>query len=326
MLELSVVVPTFNRLDRLKQVIKALEAQTYPRELFEVVVVSDGSTDGTNEFLQTIETPLNLRPVFQDNQGVAVVRNRGIAEAIAPLVLFVDDDIVPDPCLLEEHVQIHRERDNVVVIGPMLTPSDFAMLPWVRWEQAQLMKQYDAMTSGKWDPTARQFYTGNASLKLEDVRAAGGFDPSFRRAEDVELAYRLKDLGLRFVYHPGAVGYHYAERSFSSWLTTPYAYGRNDVIFSRDRGQSWLLPQLFREFRYRNFIVILISLICLDRPVLTEWTVNGLKKLAEMVDTASLEKISQLAYSGIFNLKYYQGMSDELGGRRQFWKGVFNAG
>jgi GT2 family glycosyltransferase len=325
MLELSVIVPTFNRLDRLKQVIKALEAQTYPHELFEVVVVSDGSTDGTNEFLRVIETSLNLRPVFQENQGVAVVRNRGVAEANAPIVLFIDDDVVPDTCLLEEHMRIHREQDNVVVIGPMLTPSDFVMWPWVKWEQAQLTKQYDAMASGKWDPTARQFYTGNASLKLKDVRQAGGFDPSFRRAEDVELAYRLNDLGLRFFYHPGAIGYHYAERSFSSWMTTPYAYGRNDVIFSRDKDQDWLLPQLFREFRYRNFIVILISLVCLDRPALTEWTVKGLKKMAEIVDAASLEKISQLVYSGIFNLKYYQGVSDELGGRRHFWKGVFNA-
>ncbi|MCB9420718.1 MAG: glycosyltransferase [Ardenticatenaceae bacterium] len=326
MLELSVVVPTFNRLDRLRQVIRALEAQTYPHDLFEVIVISDGSTDGTDEFLQEIETPLNLRPVFQENQGVAVVRNRGIAEATASIVLFLDDDVVPDPCLLEEHMRIHQERDNVVVIGPMLTPSDFVMWPWVKWEQAQLTKQYDAMTSGKWDPTARQFYTGNASLRLTDVRAAGGFDPSFRRAEDVELAYRLSDMGLCFFYHPDAIGYHYAERSFSSWITTPYVYGRNDVIFSRDKNQSWLLPQLFREFRYRNIIVILISLFCLDRPTLTEWTIKGLKKFAEMVDDASLERVSQLIYSGIFNLRYYQGVSDELGGRRLFWKGVFNAG
>ncbi|MCA9978845.1 MAG: glycosyltransferase family 2 protein, partial [Anaerolineales bacterium] len=80
MVELSVVVPTYNRLDRLKQVVEALEVQTYPHEHFEVIVVSDGSTDGTNEFLLNMETSLNLRPIIQENQGVAVVRNRGLAE------------------------------------------------------------------------------------------------------------------------------------------------------------------------------------------------------------------------------------------------------
>jgi len=65
------------------------------------------------------------------------------------------------------------------------------MVPWVRWEQEMLMKQYKALLRKDWPATARQFYTGNASVRRSHIVAAGGFDEGFRRAEDVELAYRL---------------------------------------------------------------------------------------------------------------------------------------
>ena len=132
----SVVMPTYNRLLRLKNVISGLEAQTYPLSGFEVVVVSDGSTDGTDEYLQTIRTTLNLIPVIQSNQGPAAARNHGVARATGDLVLFIDDDVVPSEQLIATHVEAHQQYDgSIVVIGPMLTPPDFDMAPWVRWEQ-----------------------------------------------------------------------------------------------------------------------------------------------------------------------------------------------
>ena len=83
---------TYNRLDRLKRVLDGLEKQTYSLTDFEVVVVSDGSPDGTDDYLRTLETPLRLTAVFQPNQGVAVARNHGLERATGELVLFVDDD------------------------------------------------------------------------------------------------------------------------------------------------------------------------------------------------------------------------------------------
>jgi GT2 family glycosyltransferase len=94
-----------------------------------------------------------------------------------------------------------------------------------------LVKQYDAMERGDWAATARQFYTANASLARRHVLDAGGFDERFRRAEDVELAYRLADRGLRFVFARDAVVVHHPDRSFRAWLDIAGAYGRNDVVF-----------------------------------------------------------------------------------------------
>ncbi len=201
MIHLSVVLPTYNRLDRLRRVLHALESQTYPADKFEVLVISDGSTDGTDTYLQSVETALHLRPLSQPNQGPAQARNQGVASAVGSIILFIDDDVVPAPQLITEHLSMHQNYgDQLVVIGPMLSPPRFQMAPWVAWEQDQLAKQYGDMQAGQWQPTARQFYTGNSSVARHHVIEAGGFDPAFRRAEDVELAYRLKDRGLRFVF------------------------------------------------------------------------------------------------------------------------------
>ncbi len=322
----SIILPTYNRLDRLRRVLAALEKQTFARDDFEVIVISDGSTDGTDAYLQHLETPLQLTPVRQENQGVAVARNHGLAQAQGEVALFIDDDVVPSPQLLTEHLRIHDEQgEGVVVLGPMLTPDDFDMQPWVRWEQAMLLKQYGDMLSGRWAPTARQFYTGNTSLLRRHIVAAGGFDPAFRRAEDVELAYRLADRGLHFMFNPQAISYHYAERSFASWLAIAYAYGCNDVVFTRDKGQSWLLPAVMREYWLRHRLVRGLTHLCLGHATLSQVAITMLKESALLGDRLNLESLPRYSFSGIFNLRYYQGMADELGGTDAFWRQVAQA-
>ena len=320
-MKLSVVLPTYNRLGQLKDVLAGLETQTVSLDTFEVVVVSDGSSDGTNDYLTTVETPLQLNPILQQNQGVAVARNRGIREARAEIILFVDDDVVPTPALIEEHLSKHV-NDYTVVLGPMLTPPDFKMKPWVAWEQAMLMKQYDDMLEGKWAPTARQFYTGNTSIYRKHLVKAGGFDPAFRRAEDVELAYRLSEMGLEFVFNYDAVGYHYADRSFQSWLAIPYAYGRNDVIFCNEKGQSWLLPTIWREFHGRHSLIRSLAKTCLDRKSISNMALFAMNQVASFGHQTGISVLPRFAYSGIFNLRHYQGVADELGGRAHFFAGV----
>lgn len=324
MIQVSVVIPTYNRIKQLKNVLRALEKQTISLQDFEVVVVSDGSQDGTNEFLETIVTPLNLMPILQSNQGVATARNQGVANAQGRVILFIDDDVVPIPQLIMEHLRVHNEtEDDVVVIGPMLSPPDFQLSPWTKWEQAMLVKQYNAMMEGHWAPTARQFYTGNASLPRHLLISSGGFDTAFLRAEDVELAYRLAEKGVRFLFNVNAVGYHYVERSFISWITTPYIYGRNEVIFTIQKGQSWLLPTVFREYKRRHIFIRVLNQICLDRSLLNRLCIAGLKGIAEIGHMLRLSFFWRIAYSTIFNLRYYQGISDELNGRSNFYKAIY---
>lgn len=317
----SVVLPTYNRLASLQKVLTGLAAQSYPLAKMEVIIISDGSTDGTNTFLQSYVAPLRVRPLVQANSGPAAARNLGLQVAQSDLILFLDDDVVPAPELVAEHVNTHQQQQgDVVVLGPMLTPPNTPLQPWVQWEQAMLYKQYADIAAGRWTPTARQFYTGNASLARQHLLAIGGFDTAFRRAEDVELAYRLAERGLSFVFNENAIGYHYADRSFASWLQTPYLYGRHDVIFTRDRGQRWLLPTIMQEFQQRHPFIRALTRLCLSRARLSKLVVHALCHAATKSSAAGVPALTTRLYSGIFNLCYYQGIADELQGRAHFFQ------
>lgn len=310
---LTVVMPTFNRRERLDQVLRSLAAQDLD-EPFEVVVVSDGSTDGTNEYLRSSDPPLDIVGVVQDNQGPAGARNTGVERASADLVVFVDDDVVADPGLLRAHLDAHeRHGPDAVVIGPMLDPDDHDMSPWIAWEQTMLAKQYEAMLRGDYDATARQFYTGNSSLRTRHLRDAGGFDPTFRRAEDIELAYRLSEKGLTFHFEPDAVGLHYAERPYESWRNTAYVYGRNDIVFARAPGREWLYGFVADVYWRHHPAIRLI----VDRSVASpRWRTSLTRVFERLLRLERLQRTDRAArylLSGVYAIEYHNGVADELG-------------
>jgi GT2 family glycosyltransferase len=202
----------------------------------------------------------------------------------------------------------------------MLTPLDMKLSPWGKWEQEMLMKQYAAMQKGEWQPTGRQFYTGNSSLARRYLLESGGFDTTLRRAEDIELAYRLEANGLRFHFHPDAIGYHYVKRSYQSWVQIAYDYGVNDVTFHKVKKHEWLLPNLFKEFQTRNYGIKGLTWLCLDHPSLSNLITRILRTMIIGKQHLSFEQLYMALCSVIFNLRYYQGVADALGGREIFFE------
>lgn len=311
---ISVVVPTYNRRDRLERMLAALAAQEFDHP-YEVVVVSDGSTDTTNEYLRSADHGVPVRVVEQSNQGPAAARNRGIEVARGELIVFLDDDVIADRHLLRTHHEAHRDRPALVTIGPMDAPPDHAMSAWVFWEQVMLDRQYRAMKQGEWSATARQFYTGNAAIRRQHLVDCGGFDTGFRRAEDVELAYRLAERGLEFRFCPDAIGHHYAERSYESWRQTAYAYGRNDIVFAGERGQTWIYASIRDKLRsYPRPAGALIK-AAVGRPVLARATTASAGTLGNLAYRARLWTLSQWLLSGVYAVAYYRGVTDQLGSR-----------
>jgi GT2 family glycosyltransferase len=312
---ISVVIPTYNRVDRWPAVLRGLMSQTLDAGEFEVVVVSDGSTDGTDEFLTDANTPFALVHERQENAGPAAARNRGVELARARVILFLDDDIVALPSLAERHLSHHVQcREDLAVIGPMLSPPDATLSPPIRWEQAMLYKQYDAMRRGEYEPGYRQFFTGNASVPRACVQAVGGFDLRFRRNEDVELAYRMALEGIRFVFDADAAAHHYADRPFRSWLRNAHEYGVNDVIFARDYPESWLFEWTRQEFEGRHRLVRWATRTCIDRPWLEAPFETVLRGVAAASERLHAQRLAESALSGLYNVAYYCGMAEELGG------------
>ena len=179
----SLVIPTRNRAEILVQVLTYLESLAYPRSKFEVIVVNDGSTDGTRDALEKLDVGYRLRVFHQEPQGTSAARNLAIKEASGSHILFIDDDVFPCVDLLEHHEEAHRGHLNRLVRGPVI---NIPALPLPQ-EPLNLLVHY----------SRNYLCTSNASLGRSLLLDAGLFDTGFPRWEDAELGVRLKGLGVR---------------------------------------------------------------------------------------------------------------------------------
>ena len=161
----------------------------------------------------------------------------------ATILVFLDDDFVPDPNLLAEHLTIHDSDNRVAVIGPTPSISRYRE-PWIAWQQTTMARTCAAMALGEREPGFREFWSGNCSVARQHVIAVGGFDASLRSYEDVELGYRLMRHGLRFRFCPSATGLHYSAHSFAKWCATIRDYAPFSIRLFRQLGDDTMYDLL----------------------------------------------------------------------------------
>ncbi|RLC47762.1 MAG: hypothetical protein DRH70_02620, partial [Candidatus Coatesbacteria bacterium] len=214
-MNVSVIIPTHNRSQVLLRCLTALIEQRHdvPGSL-EIVVVDDGSTDGTAEAVNRFSEgcPVELRLVRLDSQrGPAAARNRGITAARSPTVIFIGDDIIPQPGFLRQHCSVHRRfrGGNIAVLGHTTWHPELEITPFMRWLEAS-GTQFDYGYVTRYGPTWQHFYTSNISLKRRFMLENGVFDEEFKHAamEDTELGFRLFSRGLKIIYCRDALAYH----------------------------------------------------------------------------------------------------------------------
>src|SRR5512135_207487 len=122
---LSVIICTYNRSGFLKLVLDSLTRQTVSKNDYEIIIVDDGSSDDTREIVQNFKPLLPLRYFYQRNAGLAAAKNHGIFASGGQIVLFLDDDDVAMPTLLEEHIRTHRKYSE----------QHMAVLHYTTWAQ-----------------------------------------------------------------------------------------------------------------------------------------------------------------------------------------------
>lgn len=210
----SVVIPTYNRKPILEKCLKALEHQRLadPSQIegYEIVVVDDGSTDGTIDWLQahTAEFP-HVRLFCQAHQGPAAARNLGVQQAIGDTIIFIDSDLV----VTEQFLQAHADA---LLEGSRLSGSDRSDQPAPLFTYGRVINtcNFENPTAEPYkitDFSAAYFATGNVAIARYWLDKAGLFDTRFQLYgwEDLELGVRLKQLGLKLIKCPEAVGYHW---------------------------------------------------------------------------------------------------------------------
>jgi GT2 family glycosyltransferase len=304
----TVVTPTHQRRRLLARVLEGLARQSCPAGFFSVVLACDGCTDGTQEMLRSARYPFQVQVLeLSPGVGPAAARNGALLLAEAPIVLFLDDDVVPTEQLVAIHASRHVEQQDLVVIGPLLA-SPGRQQPWIHWEADTLQKQYAEMQAGTWAPTPRQFYTGNASVRRQHLLAAGGFDPRLRRGEDVELAFRLQSRGLRFVFEPAASGIHCARRSFGSWMNAAYEYGRVESAMGPVWGTHGLVDSKTREFESRHPIVRRTVAFALEAPRWAPAIVAAGRVAGRALAAVGFWRLARGVYTTLFEMAYWRGV------------------
>lgn len=227
---LSVLITTFRRWNVLEKTLDALRQQSF--EGLQVLVMDDGSGDDTWENLQRYrdEHPeFRLTVASQENTGQGPARNHALEMVEEALVLFLGDDIIPEPGFLQAHLEAHARHEGDVAIvgftdwyrdGLKVTP----FMEFVNIEGHQF--GYRHMRSGEEQPFTC-FYTSNISLP-RDLLGEQPFDPIFSSYgwEDVELGYRLNLRGVRIIYEERARAGHHHETTISSFYRRMLQVGR----------------------------------------------------------------------------------------------------
>ena len=198
----SIVIPTYNRKDLLKGAIESLLNQTYPKDKYEVIIVDDGSTDGTEEMLGELaeKKNSNLRYFKQKNRGPAAARNTGIKNAVGEIIGLTDDDCAASDTWIENAVQCFKAKTIVGVQGSTLPQKNFKKPLTLTGSFCTI-----EVTEESWYyPTCNMFYQRDALSKV------GGFKEDYTLAgsEDTDLAWRIKEQGKKIVFCRDAIVYH----------------------------------------------------------------------------------------------------------------------
>ena len=232
---ISVVMPTFERGDRLEPVVRALLGDPGTSEL---IVVVDGCRDGSLEQLEAMAAAdPRLRPVWTENRGENGARELGLRTATHAVALLIDDDVLAGPGLVSGHARHHAGRDDLVVLGHMPVPADVqerggapARL-YARWYEEQC-RAYEARPGQVLD----HLWGGNLSLHRERALAVGLDNPAFdaRYNPDRDLGLRLAAAGLTGRFDRALRAEHRYQRSLGAFLRDAAATGEG----------TWLVHQL----------------------------------------------------------------------------------
>jgi glycosyltransferase involved in cell wall biosynthesis len=236
---ISVVMPAFNKETELKFVLSAICRQSLPIHEYEVIVVDDGSTDGTARVIHEFTSSLNLRSVHlrRNPDGTSQAykaRNIGISVAQSPIIAIIDSDIIPAFDFLEHHLACHNESSNIAVLGFTYAVS-ISKDVWARkiphlemWDFGQCEDLFAKAATQEFIRDKRHecflavndnvmslplpwayFWSHNLSSHKEELLCAGLFDENFRRSGDFDLGYRLVKSGTKLVFSRDAQAFHY---------------------------------------------------------------------------------------------------------------------
>ena len=313
----SVVIPSYDRAAKLDLLLAALAAQD-TTEPFEVIVVLDGSKDASREVLTTWEQVgvfASLRWTEQARQGQAIARNTGSFLARAPVLVFLDDDVVPDPNLISVHLAHHAAGERVVVLGDCEivrsgSRSLAELSSWMWWEDTNHRR------AAAWQPPSyRDFCTGNLSIRRDDFARVGGFDQDFTGygREDYELGYRLLQDGVRFIADRGARAQHFNTTTVRGMFAAARQEAHGDVLIAQKHPELTTGLRLMSCDTMRTKIAAGLAMYAPWLGVALCFLLRGMTRVREKL---RLRRRWRSGVDFMWAFSYWRGLHDRLGSRR----------
>ncbi len=216
---ISVVVPVLDMAGTIGTCVEALLAQTLDPSLREIIVVDNGSTDGTRDVVARYPVTLLREP----KPGAPEARNTGIRAASGSFVAFTDADCVPSRRWLEQFARAAARGEHDVIAGPLavLDPED------------SILSRYSAAV-GQYDPARSLSHplfpyacTGNVCIRRSTLESVGLFNPAFPTFDSAELFWRLKGHGrIRATVEPKALVFYRTRSSLGAFVRQNFGYGQ----------------------------------------------------------------------------------------------------
>ncbi|WP_242053897.1 glycosyltransferase [Nostoc sp. FACHB-888] len=219
--KVSVVVCAYNAERTMDSCLASLKKLNYPN--YEVIVVNDGSRDRTLEITQRYDY---VRLINQENKGLSVARNVGMAAATGEIVAYTDSDCMVDPDWLTYLVVKFLSSDVAAVGGPNLSPPEDSLVP------ACVAVSPGVPTHILLSDEVAEHIAGcNMAFRREILEEINGFNPIFRTAgDDVDICWRLQDKGYTIGFSPTAIVWHFRRNTVAAYLKQQQGYGKAEAL------------------------------------------------------------------------------------------------
>lgn len=233
--QFSIVIPTYNRPERLLQCLQSITRLDFPTDLFEVVVVDDGSEPSLDSVVTLFEANLPLRFIRQSNAGPAHARNTGAAAASGEYLVFTDDDCQLDSNWLAALSEAIVSTPNALIGGHTVNSLSTNLYSAASQILIDYLYYYFNQVRGE----ITFFASNNFAVPRSLFHEAGGFDTSFPLAagEDREFCDRWLQRGFSMAYCSEMIVYHAHYLSFRRFWKQHFNYGRGAYCFHRAKAR-----------------------------------------------------------------------------------------
>lgn len=205
--EISLVICTYNRAKFIGDCLESLKVQTLNRDCFEVLVINNNCTDGTdsivNQFIDS-NPNIDIKQILETNQGLSFARNRGIEESKTSLITYVDDDAILPPQFLENVLSIMKKNPQYVGLGGKVIPEfETEAPPWTHPFLNMMVTNIDYGDRVK-KCVGKKYPPGcNMTYQKEILEKAGGFNNALKwRTDDKYIFYEVIKINDQVFYHP----------------------------------------------------------------------------------------------------------------------------